>query len=122
MKYSIGCTITTVNTGLSCDIDIGYSKVTKETHQYRWQRISGRLDIRDVSGAWMYGPSDSLAITSIADARDPYWSNPANWLVHLYNVPERFAEKLGCGEYFMGEGKLFLTEETVRWKMWYPCI
>lgn len=46
----------------------------------------------------------------------------AEILVTLLGVPDRFAEKLGCGDYFGGEGFLHRTSEQVLWRMWYPCL
>jgi hypothetical protein len=122
VKYRVGCTITSINTGLSCDIDIGHSRKGDDRWAQAWSRIGGQFDLRDDDGDWMYGSGGSIALVSTALDSDPYWHNPANWLVLLQNVPDRFAEKLGCGEYFLGEGRMFLTDEAIRWKMWYPCV
>ena len=124
MRYWVGCTITSVNTNLFCDIDIGHIRERKEKHGWAqtWKRIGGQLNIRDDAGDWMYITSGGISLVSTAMDSDPYWNDPANWLVRLYNVPERFAERIDCGEYLYGDGKLFLTNEEVRWKMWYSCV
>lgn len=121
MRYWVGCTITTEGTGLSCDIEIGYKKTNKGSWEWKWSRIGGRFDIGDDNGNWLHNPTNGITLVSTSVPSDPYWNNPANWLVDFDNVPDRFAEKLSCGEYFFGEGRMFLTEEKVRWKMWYPC-
>lgn len=123
MRYWVGCTITTVNTGLSCDIEIGNNRESKEEWGWAqtWQKIGGQLDIRDDAGDWMYGSAGGISLVSSAMDNEPSWHDPANWLVRLNNVPERFTEKISCGEYLYGDGELFLTHEEVRWKMWYPC-
>ncbi len=69
----------------------------------------------------MYTDTGGIVLVSTAMDNDPYWHDPANYLVRLSNVPERFTERIDCGEYLYGEGKLFLTNEEIRWKMWYPC-
>jgi hypothetical protein len=122
MKYWVGCTITTNSTNLSCDIHIGHLRIGKKEGYYNWEKIGGQLDLRDEDGNWMYFEDVGISINSTADTKNPYFYENGNTLVLLYGVPERFAEKLGCGEYFYGDGKIFNTNEDVRWKMWYPCV
>ena len=123
MRYWLGCTITSVNTGLFCEIEIGNNRERKEQWGWAqtWQRIGGRLDIRDDAGDWMTTDTGGILLVSSAMPDEPSWNDPANFLVRLRNVPERFTEKISCGEYLYGDGELFLTHEEVRWKMWYPC-
>lgn len=121
MIYRVGCMITSVKSGLECEIEIGHTSKGNDRWAQTWKRIGGRLDIRDDDGDWMYGSRSSAALVSTALDSDPYWSNPANWLVMMNNVPDRFAEKIGCGDLLVGDGKLFLSEEPIRWKMWFPC-
>ncbi len=123
MKYWVGCTITSASTGLFCDIEIGHNRERKEQYgsDQIWKRMGGQMDIRDDAGDWMYVTSGGICLVSSAMDSDPSWHDPANWLVRLFNVPERFPERIDCGEYLYGDGKLFLTHEEVRWKMWYPC-
>lgn len=122
MKYVVGCTLQVESTGILCDIEIGHHREKKEIWGQTWKKIGGRLDFGDDDGDWMYGRSGMIAIVSTALDSDPYWSNPANWLIYLNNVPDRFAEKLGCGDYFHGDGIINQTREKLRWKMWYGCV
>jgi hypothetical protein len=122
MNYWVGCTITTNSTNLSCDIEIGHVRIGNKDGYYNWKKIGGRLDLRDEDGNWMYLQNVGVSVCSTADTNNPYFYDDGNYLVVLYNVPDRFAEKLGCGEYFYGDGKITSTNEDVRWKMWYPCV
>lgn len=122
MRYWVCCTLLVESTGISCDIEIGHTRQKSEIWAQTWEKIGGRLDIGDDDGDWMYGPRSIISIVSTALDSDPRWSNPSNWLVTLNNVPDRFAEKLGCGDYFSGDGIINLTREKLLWKMWYPCV
>ncbi len=98
MRYWVGCTTTTVSTNLSCDIEIGHLRIGKEDGYYNWEKIGGQLNLRDEDGSWMYINNLGISICSTANPKDPYFYNDdddGNNLVLLFNVPERFAEKLG---------------------------
>jgi hypothetical protein len=121
MRYWVGCTLMAENTQILCELEIGHTRKKKEVWNQTWKRVGGRLEIGDDAGDWMYGRAGMIALVTTALDSDPHWSNPANWLVYLNNVPDRFAEKLGCGEYFSGDGIISRTREKLLWKMWFPC-
>lgn len=126
MRYWVGCTIKTVSTDLSCEIDIGHLREGNKTGYYEWEKFFGRLDMGAEKGDWMYRVGDAnktmaVDLCSTADTKNPYFSNPANTLIELFNVPDRFAEKISCGEYLSGRGTLLRTNEEIVWRMWYPC-
>ena len=120
MRYWVGCTIDVVSSGISCDIEIGHTRVKNEVWAQTWKKIGGRLDIGENKGDWMYG-TNKIALVATASDSDPRWFSPSNWLVFLNDVTDRFAEKLVCGDYFSGDGILNPTRESLIWKMWYPC-
>lgn len=126
MRYWVGCTITTVSTNLSCDIQIGQLSDKEKMFQMDWEKIGGQLDLRFDDGRWFnFAPNKEhkgIVIFPHKNDESAGAYNDTEILVTLFGVPERFAEKLGCGEYFYGDGKIFLTNEDARWKMWYPCV
>jgi hypothetical protein len=124
MRYWVGCSIVTVNTNLLCDIEIG--EKTAKTPQMNWDKIGGRLDLGADEGRWFNFKPDGnykgivLFPHKEGEERSKAYSD-AEIMVTLLGVPERFAEKLGCGEYFSGDGTLHKTGERIIWRMWYPC-
>jgi len=128
MRYWVGCTITTVNTSLSCDIEIGESLSREgKTLRMNWKEIGGRLDLGADAGRWFnFAPNREhrgvVLFPHKADEDRAAAYRDAEIIVTLLGVPDRFAEKLGCGDYLLGEGVLHKTNEQVRWKMWYPCV
>lgn len=127
MRYWIGCTITTANTNISCDIEIGEGRKDGKTYSMFWKDIGGRLYIGDDAGRWFnFTPNGDhkgvVLFPNKADDDKASAYRDAEILVTLLGVPNRFAEKLGCGDYFGGEGFLHRTSEQVLWEMWYPCI
>jgi len=126
VRYRVTCTIKTINTDISCDIDIGHSRKGKETGYYEWAKFAGRLYLNPEYGRWMYRIDGSnnimgISLCATSDTKDPYFFDPANLLVELNNVPENFAEKLACGDDLNGNGTLFRTCEEIVWRMWNPC-
>ena len=120
MRYEVGCTITVERTGLSCDLKIGHTRVDKDVSEQTWRKVRGYLDLRDESGYWMYThPDNGIVLVAIADPDNPYWSNPGNWLVRLYSLPNDFVENLRCGENYLGEGLLMFTKEKIRFRVWF---
>jgi hypothetical protein len=124
--YWVGCTITTLNTNLSCDIQIGEKRKDGKTLRMDWEEMGGRLDLGEDRGRWFnFAPNREHKGIVLFPHKDDEESagaySDADILVTLLDVPERFSEKLGCGEYFGGAGLLHKTRETVHWRMWYPC-
>ena len=127
MRYWVGCTITTLNTNLSCDIQIGESIEKGKTLRMDWKEVGGRLNLGDDDGRWFnFTPNREhkgiVLFPHKEDEESATAYRDAEILVTLVGVPDRFAEKLGCGDYFGGEGLLHKTNEKVVWKMWYPCV
>ena len=92
-----------------------------------WEKIGGRLDIGADKGRWFYyRPGGELKGIVLFPHKDGDESHTVytdtNRLVTLNDVPDRFAEKMGCGVDFSGDGTLHLTNETVYWKMYFSCI
>lgn len=125
--YWVGCTIWTVNSNLSCDIEIGHNNSGAKKFEADWEKIGGRLDFSASEGQWYYwNPSGEERIGVVLFPRKPGERKGSNYgdaeiLVTLLDVPEDFGTKLECGEYFSGEGKLHRTGESLYWKMWFPC-
>lgn len=127
MRYSVGCTIMTINTRLSCDINIGESFEKGKTVRMDWKEVGGRLDLGDDDGRWFnFAPNREhkgvVLFPHKADEESAKSYGDAEILVTLLGVPDRFAEKLGCGDSFSGEGWLHKTNEKIVWKMWFPCV
>lgn len=126
MATSVGCTITTVNTNLSCDIDICDHITEGKTIRMSWSRMGGRLDLGKPDGRWFnFKPnSEHKGIVLFPHKENEgaasAYSN-ADILATLLGVPENFVQRLDCAESFSGEGLLHKTNETVRWKIWFPC-
>lgn len=126
MKYWVRCQIITVGTNLSCDVDLNYVNKGGKTGFYDWEKKNGPLNLGITEGDWMYHSNKSGGVAGVtlcatSDSKNPYWSDPANYLVDLLGVQERFAEKIGFNEYKRGDGVIFKTGEAVRWTMWIPC-
>ena len=121
MRYEVGCTITHDTTRVSCDVKIGYTKDDKDPYDYTWRKVRGYLDLRCEAGNWMYfiSQQNGLVLVETSADQDKYFRNPANWLVHLYGVPEGFIENLRCGEAYIGEGILMFTKEKIQYRIWF---
>ena len=130
MKYWVGCTIKTANTDLMCDIQINDTAVTAaKPYRMDWEEIgmANRLDLGADQGRWFnFKPGgDHKGIVLFPHKQGEESArvySDAEIIVTMLGVPERFAEKLGCGEYFSGEGTLHRTNELIYWRMWYPCV
>ena len=130
MGYWVGCTIKTANTDLACDIEIGENGVKRgKTIRMDWEEIgdANRLDLGADQGRWFnFKPEGNykgiVLFPHKAGEESSKVYSYADILVTLLDVPESFAEKLGCGEYFSGEGTLHRTNEKIYWRMWYPCV
>lgn len=123
MPYRVGFTIRTVSTELSCDIQAGYES---RTWRLDWEYIGGRLEIGSDGGRWFYhrpggGPRVGIVLFPDKGSDDSEDFGENDVLVELNGVPDRFPEKIECGEYRYGDGLLRRTNEKLEWKMWYPC-
>ena len=118
----VGCTITTVGTQLSCQLMIGYTVDSKSSFKHRdfwWLKVWGRLAIGPEAGDWAYA-GNGIILSRTTDTNNPVFSTGSNALVFLSGVPERFAERVTPANTLGGEGRLLMTNENVRWEMWYP--
>lgn len=122
--YAVGCTITTIRTNLSCDIEIGAKIKEKNGWKPFWKTIGGRLDLGEDEGVWFYyvpeGERVGIVLFPQGSNRGRDWSE-GDVLVTLLGVPDRFSERLECGKSWGGEGKLHRTVEPLDWRMWFPC-
>lgn len=122
--YAVGCTITTVRTNLSCDIEIGTKIKEKNGFRPFWKTIGGRLDLGEDEGVWFNyfheGERVGIVLFPPGSMRGFDWGY-GDILVTLLGVPERFSERLECGKSWGGEGTLYRTVESVDWRMWFPC-
>ena len=118
----VGCTITTLGTGLSCHLMIGYTVDPKHSFKHRdfwWLKVWGRLPIGPEAGDWGYA-GNGIILARTTDTNLPVFATGSNLLVFLDNVPQRFAERVTPANSLNGEGRLLQTNENVSWEMWYP--
>lgn len=110
--YWVGCTITTTDTNLSSDIEIGHNNKEGKSYAADWKKMGGRLDFGVEEGQWYYwNPRGEGVLGVVLFPRKSGERKGSNYshaeiLVTLLGVPERFGEKLGCGDSFHGEGTL----------------
>lgn len=124
--YAVGCTIKTIRTDLSCDIEIGVKIKEKNGFRPFWKTIGGRLDLREDDGVWFYfSPQpENKRIGIVLFPQGPTDSRNWGWgdiVATLLGVPDRFSERLECGKSWGGEGTLHRTVESLDWRMWFPC-
>ena len=115
--------IVTLSTNLYLSIDIGIVYDTY-TDMPVWEKNEGALKIGDEKGAWLYKgtyPPPYEGINLFAFREDKhYWESVA--IATLYDVPLNFYKNMNCGGEYSGEGVIHLTNETVAWRMYFPCV
>lgn len=127
MKYRVECAIKTVNTDISCEIEICEVSKKKEVFVMDWNKIGGRLDIGKDEGRWFYlrikGETKGIVLFPHKEGEE---SNRAytetDKLVTLNDVPDSFIQSVGCGTEYSGEGTLHRTNERVFWRIYYSCV
>lgn len=122
--YAVGCTISTLRTNLSCDIEIGAKIKEKNGWKPFWRTIGGRLDLGEDEGVWFYFVRDDKRVGIALFPPGSIRGQDRGWgelLVTLLGVPERFSERLECGKSWGGEGTIHRTVEPLDWRMWFPC-
>lgn len=117
----IETTIATTKTDLSCRVMIGYVSSPSSLHgnYLWWQLIAGRYRFGPKSGKWAYW-RDGILLSRTTNINDPLFKLPANLLIVLSGVPERFAEKLMPGETLRGAGRHYTNNEELTWQMRLP--
>jgi len=118
--------IVTLKTNLYLSMDIGV--VLDPSHFFRdgvavWEKYEGALNIGDEKGSWLFKgsvlPYEGLNLFAFREDKH-YWESVA--LATLYDVPTFFYKSLNCGEEYSGEGVLHRTNESLAWRMSFPCV
>ena len=115
--------IVTLRTNLYFSMDIGERPEDVFRSFAFWEKTDGALNLGDEAGSWLWKTKSSevIGINLFALREDRhYWESVA--LATLYDVPQFFFQSMNCGGEYSGEGVIHKTNETVAWRMYFPCV
>lgn len=124
---TIGCRITVINTGLFCELEIGFRGAGVDYQS--WLKIDNKMARLAIikTGHWGYlSNADEKKAGVVILPPAPERVNPDGSysyvsIADLEGVPEDFLSRVGCGNYLNGGGTWRLTNEAVKWEMFQPC-
>jgi len=126
MPNIVACSITVINTEVSCIIRV----YRVQQHIPLWEKFAGRYEFKPrnalayTKGVWGY-VNLADGSTGLALLPDGCNSNTAaqclepQWLGLLRGVPKDFLNIVSDKQALNGEGELYLAREKMRWAMWF---